>query len=196
MLEDRLHPASAPPKPTAVPSPWVVRWLAHAPRSEGATLLDVACGGGRHLRHARSLGWQVCGLDRDLSGVGDLAGTPGVELVAADLENGATFPVNQRRFAAVVVTNYLWRPLLPDIVAAVAADGLLIYETFAIGNERYGKPARADFLLQPAELLDAVAARLVPFGYEHIRRDDPPRLIQRLCAVGRSHPWLTDPPPA
>lgn len=90
----------------------------------------------------------------------------------------------------MIVTNYLWRPLLPAIVAAVAADGLLIYETFAAGNEQLGRPSNPDFLLRPGELLEAVRGHLVPVAYEHVRLDDPARIVQRICAAGRRHEWI------
>lgn len=158
------------------------------------TVLDVACGGGRHLRLALSLGYRACGIDRDLSGVADLQGRPDVELIGADLEGGAPFPLGGRRFAAVVVTNYLWRPILADIVAAVAPAGILVYETFAAGNERFGRPSNPDFLLRPGELIEATRGRLVPVGYEHTRLGEPDRIVQRIAAVGPEHPWLREPP--
>lgn len=147
-------------------------------------MLDVACGGGRHLRHFRNLGHPVTGVDRDLTGVADLADSDGVELLEADLEAGAPWPFGDRRFAAVVVTNYLWRPLLPAIVAAVGPDGWLLYETFARGNERYGRPHNPDFLLLPGELLEAVAGRLTVVAYEHGAVERPrPAVVQRIAAV-------------
>ncbi len=148
-------------------------------------VLDLACGGGRHLRHFRALGHPVTGVDRDLAGVADLAGADGVELVAADLEAaGWPWPLGERRFAGVVVTNYLWRPLLPALVAAVAVGGWLIYETFAQGNERYGRPRNPDFLLRPGELLEAVAGRLAVVAYEHGVIERPqPAVVQRIAAA-------------
>lgn len=183
-----MTPAHATPSP----SPWVARYLPQAPA--GTRLLDVACGGGRHIRYALGRGWAVTGIDRDLMGVSDLAGRPGVELIAADLEGGAPFPTGNRTFAAVVVTNYLWRPILPDIVAAVAANGVLIYETFAVGNARYGRPSNPDFLLNPGELISAVQSSLIPLAYEHATLTEPDRVVARIVACGRDHPWLGDPP--
>lgn len=175
-----------------LPSPWVARFLSGV--AAGGTVLDVACGGGRNLRAALAAGYQVVGMDRVLTGVADLAGHPGVWLVASDLEDGSPFPLAGERYAGVIVTNYLWRPILPDIVAAVADDGLLIYETFAVGQEQLGRPQNPDFLLRPGELLGAVAARLTPVCYEHGRLGEPERLVQRIAAVGPAHPWRTDPP--
>lgn len=160
----------------------------------GGRVLDVACGSGRHLRLAVDRGLAVTGIDRDLSGVADLEGRPDVTLVAADLEDGRPFPLAGARFDAVIVANYLWRPVLPDIVGCVASDGILIYETFAIGQERLGKPRNPEFLLRPGELLAAAAPRLIPVAYEHVRLVDPPRLVQRIAAVGPDHFWLIDPP--
>ncbi|HEX7072934.1 MAG TPA: class I SAM-dependent methyltransferase [Hyphomicrobiaceae bacterium] len=173
-------------------SEWVVRFLHGIPR--GGQVLDVACGSGRHLRLGLAHGYKVVGIDRDLAGVADLKGQPGVELIEADLEIGNPFPLRGRTFAGVIVTNYLWRPILPDIVTCVAPDGVLIYETFALGQERMGRPANPEFLLNPGELVDAVRDRLVPIAYEHTTLSEPRRIVQRIAAVGHGHPWLKEPP--
>jgi SAM-dependent methyltransferase len=173
-------------------SPWVARFLSGV--APGGLVLDVACGGGRHLRLARALGLGVTGIDRDLAGCANLGGTPGVELIAADLETGAPWPLAGRTFDAVVVTNYLWRPIFPDIVAAVARSGLLIYETFAAGNERFGSPRNPAFLLQPGELVERTRPALVPIAYEHVRLAEPDRMVARIVAAGPDHVWLKDPP--
>ena len=152
-------------------------------------MLDVACGSGRNLRLGLDRGLAAVGIDRDLSRVSDLKGRADVELIETDLEAGGDLPFAGRSFELVVVTNYLWRPILPDIVAAVAADGLLLYATFAIGQERYGRPSTPEFLLQPGELLTVVAGRLTPLAYEHIKLDNPERIVQRICAAGPQHPW-------
>jgi SAM-dependent methyltransferase len=159
-------------------------------------VLDVACGSGRHVRAALRAGLHVTGVDRDLGGVADLCGTPGLELMAADLEAGAPPPFTGRQFAGVIVTNYLWRPLLSAIITAVADDGVLIYETFAVGNEEFGRPKSPDFLLRPGELVSAVAGVLVAVGFEHVRLDGPPRIVQRMAAVGPAHRWLVEGGPA
>lgn len=158
----------------------------------GGTALDVACGGGRHLALCLSAGLRVTGIDRDIAAVRHLEGRDGVQLIAADLEAGAPPPFAGRRFDVVLVTNYLWRPLLPAIVAAVADDGLLVYETFARGNERLGRPANPDFLLEPGELLTAIRPRLTAISYEHVRLDAPARIVQRICAVGPGHRWIAE----
>jgi len=171
-------------------SPWVRRFLGAAKR--GGAALDVACGRGRHLALCLDAGLTVTGIDRDLTPAAEFANAPGVELIEADLESGDPPPFRARSFDVVIVTNYLWRPLLPAIVDAVASGGLLIYETFAQGHERLGRPARPDFLLKPGELIEAARPRLVPLAYEHVRLDDPPRIVARICAAGSSHPCLIE----
>lgn len=133
-------------------SPWV---KSHARLiAAGGTVLDLAAGGGRHTRFFKDLGHPVLALDRDVSQLADLAGDPAVEIRAADLEDGSPWPLADRRFAGIVVTNYLHRPLLPLLAKALEPGGVLIYETFALGNARFGKPSNPDFLLRPGELLD------------------------------------------
>jgi SAM-dependent methyltransferase len=174
------------------PSDWVARFAPHTQPCGG--VLDVACGGGRNLRHFLRLGRAVTGVDRDVSGLADLAGRPDVEIIAADLENGAGWPLPpERRFAAVVVTNYLHRPLFPALMNAVAEGGLLIYETFAVGNERFGRPRSPDFLLRPGELWEAAQGRgLTVVAYEHGFRAAPtPAAAQRICAVRGESPLLS-----
>ena len=163
------------------PSDWVQRWGRLVPA--GGTVLDVACGQGRHVRWFAALGHLVTGVDRAEDALGGLSGL--AETVLADIENGP-WPLVQagqpRQFDAVVVTNYLWRPLLPTLAASVAPGGLLIYETFAAGNETVGRPANPDFLLQPGELIARFADWRV-IGFEDGFLPQPERFIQRLCAV-------------
>jgi SAM-dependent methyltransferase len=127
-------------------------------------------------------------IDRDLSGVADLRDDERVELIEHDLETGAPFPTRDRRFAVVLVTNYLWRPILDDIVRAVAPGGRLLYETFAAGNERYGHPTNPEFLLRPGELLELAHAHgLHVVAYEDLVVQEPrPAAIQHLAAVRAS----------
>jgi SAM-dependent methyltransferase len=162
---------------TEAPSPWVARWGHLVPA--GGAVLDVACGHGRHLRWFQGRGHPVAGVDRSEEAIAALAGLG--EVVLADIENGP-WPFAGRAFAGVVVTNYLWRPLLPAIVEGVAPGGVLIYETFAAGNETVGKPSRPDFLLRPGELLQACAALRV-VAYEDGFLDHPPRFVQRIAAI-------------
>jgi SAM-dependent methyltransferase len=162
------------------PSPWIVRHAALVPT--GGAVLDVAAGGGRHARFFLARGHPVTAVDRDTS---RLAPAPGLEIVEANLETGGPWPLGARRFAGVVVTNYLHRPLLPYLVAAVAPGGALLYETFAAGNERFGKPSNPAFLLTPGELLEAVRGRLRVVAYEDVMDKAPrPAVVQRIAAVG------------
>lgn len=120
----------------------------------------------------------------------DLAGRRDVSLIEADLETGRAFPLKDMAYEGVIVTNYLWRDILADIIGCVALDGLLIYETFALGHERKGKPSSPDFLLKNNELLEAVAPKLAVLAYEHgHRQGDYPKIVQRIAACGPEHPW-------
>ncbi len=163
-------------------SEWVSRF-APLVRSGGA-VLDVACGQGRNARLFMVRGHPVVAVDRELSGVADLAEQPGFEAIAADLESGAPWPLGDRRFAGVVVTNYLHRPLFPALLASLEPAGVLIYETFARGNERFGRPRRPDHLLEEGELREVVRGKLNVVAYEHIEINEPkPAMVQRICAV-------------
>jgi SAM-dependent methyltransferase len=149
-------------------------------------VLDVAAGAGRHCQLFLSAGHRVLAIDRDLSPLAWLT-HPLLEKIEVDLEGEAGWPLAGQSFDAVVVTNYLWRGILGDLVGAVRRDGVLIYETFATGNERYGHPRRPEFLLRPGELLSSAANRLEVIAYEHGFCERPSqRVIQRLAAVGRS----------
>src|SRR5262245_65968519 len=163
-------------------SPWVARFAGRIPA--GGAVLDLAAGAGRHTRFLVARGHPVLAADRDVTGLADLGGNPAVTILAGDLEQDRPWPLGDRRFAGVVVTNYLHRPLLPPIVAAVAPGGCLIYETFAVGNERFGKPSNPDFLLRPGELLEAVRGRLTVLAYENLEVAEPrPAIVQRIVAV-------------
>ncbi|MEQ1682478.1 MAG: class I SAM-dependent methyltransferase [Burkholderiaceae bacterium] len=158
-------------------SAWVRRW-SHLV-APGATVLDVACGSGRHLRWFAERGCRVTGVDRDEAA---LALSRGIaDTVTADIESGP-WPLAGRQFDAVVVTNYLWRELLPTLVGSVAEGGVLLYETFTAGNESVGKPSNPKFLLQPGELLRA-AQGLRVVAFEEGFATDPERFVQRLVAV-------------
>ncbi|VVD87862.1 SAM-dependent methyltransferase [Pandoraea pneumonica] len=169
---------------TGAPSAWVTRWV-HLIRP-GARALDLACGYGRHTRWLAEQGTQVTAVDRDAEALATLANLAGVTTCEADLE-GAAWPLaDDVQFDIVVVTNYLYRPLLARIAACVAPGGVLLYETFAQGNERFGKPSNPLFLLAPGELLDvARTANLRVAAYEDVTLAAPREAcVQRLCATG------------
>lgn len=164
---------------TEAPSPWIQRW-SHL-LAPACTALDVACGGGRHMKWLSARGHTVLGLDRSVEAL-QLAQAHG-QTLQADIENGP-WPLSGQTFGAVVVTNYLWRPLWPQITASVAPGGVLLYETFAQGNETVGKPSRPDFLLRPGELLQVCAdAELRVVAYEDGFLASPERFVQRVAAV-------------
>jgi hypothetical protein len=139
------------------------------------------------------MGFQVTCIDKDVSLIADLAGR--AEIIEADLEDGRPWPLAGRAFDAVITVNYLYRPLMADLVGAVAAEGVFLYETFAAGNERYNRPRNPDHLLRPGELLEAVAGRLQVVAYEAglEERDLGPRVFQRICAVMSERPIKLDP---
>jgi len=160
------------------PSPWIVRWMTLI--RPGGAVLDVASGSGRHSHLLARMGFEVDAVDRDASLFHDKP--EGVRLLEADIESGP-WPYAGRRFDGIVVTNYLHRPLLATLVDSLEPGGVLLYETFAQGNERFGKPANPAFLLAPGELLDAVRGRLAVLAYEDLVVDTPrPAAIQRICA--------------
>jgi SAM-dependent methyltransferase len=164
------------------PSPWLQRWAQLLPA--GGHVLDVACGRGRHLRWLAGRGHRVTGIDRDAAALAvsaDLVASAGATLIEADVESGP-WPCVGQTFDVVVVANYLWRPLWPTLLAALAPGGVLVYETFAAGNETVGKPSRPDFLLQPGELL-ARCAGLRIVAFEDGFLDAPARFLQRVVAV-------------
>ena len=157
------------------PSEWVRRW---AGLVERGPVLDVACGAGRHAVLFAERGFEVFAVDRDEQRLA----SP-VHFVKADLEDGSPWPFRGRRFAAVVVTNYLHRPLLPILAESLEEGGVLIYETFMLGNERYGKPSNPNFLLRPGELLEAFASLTVVAFEQGVVERPKKAAVQRLCAV-------------
>jgi len=176
------------------PSPWIARFAHLVPA--GARVLDLACGFGRHSRYFAARGTQVVAVDRDAAALATIAGTPGIDILQADLES-EPWPFRGRRFDAIVISHYLHRPLFPDLRAALHPDGTLLYETFAQGNEAHGRPANPDFLLRPGELLAwAMAApeALVVVAFEQgwVEPGGHPAVMQRLAAVGPARAW----PPA
>ncbi len=155
------------------PSPWVVRW---APLVERGPVLDVASGSGRHAAFFAKRGLEVVAVDREAQSI------PGVRSVRADLEDGSPWPFAGQRFGAIVVTNYLHRPLMKTLQASLKEGGVLIYETFMAGNEKFGRPSNPAFLLRPGELLEAFPG-LTVLGFEQGVVERPkPAVVQRLCA--------------
>ena len=181
---------SAPHEALAV-CDWVARFAGLV--APGARALDVASGHGRHARWLALRGARVVAVDRDAAALASLDGVQGVTTCVADLES-APWPFPGERFDAIVVTNYLHRPLFAALVDALADDGVLIYETFAQGNERYGRPSNPAFLLAPDELLDRCRGPLRVVAFEQGVAGDPSRVavVQRIAAVGPARPW---PPP-
>ena len=169
------------------PSPWVVRF---APLlAKGARVLDVAAGHGRNALFLSTRGARVTAVDRDASALATLGSAPGIETRVADLEQGA-WPFAGERFDAVVVVHYLHRALFPRLLAALASDGVLLYETFAHGNAAYGRPSNPAFLLAPGELLELARERLTVVAFEQGRIDgEHPAVVQRLAAVGPERAW-------
>lgn len=164
------------------PSPWVERHLSFIP--PGGRVLDLACGSGRHARLLAARDYRVVAVDRDFAAISGLHGVPGITALQLDLESG-DWPLAGERFAGIVVTNYLWRPRLADVCALLNRGGILIYETFMLGNEAYGKPSNPEFLLRPGELRAvARAAGLREIAFEEGYTDQPkPALRQAICAV-------------
>jgi SAM-dependent methyltransferase len=163
-------------------SSWISRYAEMAPTN--GVILDLAAGSGRHSRYFNSLDYKVLAVDRDISGLADLSTDLRVEVQQLDLESGAGWPFGQQQFAGIVVTNYLFRPLLPFLGPALLPGGILLYETFAEGNERFGRPSNPDFMLKPGELLElARAADLTVIAYEHGEVSLPrPAVIQHIAA--------------
>ncbi|WP_423196642.1 MULTISPECIES: class I SAM-dependent methyltransferase [unclassified Cupriavidus] len=183
---------------SSAPSPWVVRW-AHLVRP-GGRVLDLACGAGRHAVWLAGRGFEVTAVDRDAQAVAALPAP--IAGRVADLEQGDWPLAGLPPFDAVVVTNYLHRPLWPHLLAAVAPGGVLVYETFAAGNETVGRPSRPDFLLRPGELLDVARGPLRVVGYEDGVLAVPAEpgatrtvFVQRICAVREAAPGAADAPP-
>lgn len=179
-------PASGPP---GGPSAWVSRFLPAAPPA-GGRVLDLAAGGGRHVVLARGRGWTVVAADRETAALDALAAADdGILPCEIELESGdPTAALNRCAsggpFDAVIVANYLYRPLLPLLPGLLAPDGLLLYETFMAGNEALGRPRNPDFLLRPGELLSAFGDSLTTVAFEQGYVAAPtPRVVQRYAGT-------------
>ena len=163
------------------PSGWVIRFGALI--RAGGTVLDLACGAGRHARWLAARGWRVEAVDRDGASLASLYHADGIEPLCVDLE-GAPWPYPGRTWDGIVVTNYLHRPLFPLLQAGLNRGGVLVYETFMIGNERFGRPSNPAFLLRPKELLETFGRELSIVAFEQGEIAAPkPAVVQRLCAV-------------
>lgn len=172
---------STDPHDLKAPSAWVARWADRVPAA--GRVLDIACGNGRHARFFAARGHPVEAVDRDPEKLATLAGVPGITTRCTDLEGGP-WPYGGQQFAGIVVVNYLHRPLFPHLMTALAPGGALIYETFAVGTEKFGRPCNPDFLLKPGELLEVVRGRLRVIAYEDLFVSDPrPAMVQRICAI-------------
>jgi SAM-dependent methyltransferase len=161
------------------PSAWVRRFAALIPA--GGTVLDLACGRGRHARLLASLGYAVEAVDDDADALAGLDGVAGITTRHANLEGGP-WPYYGVVFDGIVVTNYLHRPLLPHLARTLAEGGVMIYETFMIGNERFGKPSNPAHLLRVGELLELLGKRFVVVAFEQGEISRPrPAVVQRIC---------------
>mgnify|MGYP000399629273 FL=1 len=161
---------------TEAPSHWVTRWTPLLPAQ--SRVLDLACGAGRHMRWVAEQGHTCVGVDRSFEAL--QAAQAYGQVIEADIEGGP-WPLMGQQFNAVIVTNYLWRPLMPRILESIKPQGFLIYETFALGHETIGKPSRPDFLLQHGELLQ-ICAQMHVIAYEDGYSEQPPKFVQRIVA--------------
>lgn len=170
------------------PSPWIERFAKLVPAT--ARVLDVAAGNGRHALYFANRGNRVVAVDRDSESLAAFADVPRIETRVLDLET-AKWPLAGETFDAIVVVNYLHRAALPQLLAMLSADGVLLYETFAVGNEQYGRPSNPDFLLREGELLEIVRGHLTVVAFEQglSSNRDKPAVIERIAAVGRGRTW-------
>lgn len=181
-------------------SPWIGRF-SHLLPLDGS-VLDLAAGGGRHSAWLVQRGHTVTAIDRDIDKLEQLKSTctgdehRRFDIIQADLEDGNIWPFRDRTFDAVIVVNYLHRPLFANLLESLSPDGLLLYDTFAVGNEVFGRPANPDFLLRPGELLDAVRDELQVIAFEQGRIDGPngPAVKQRIAATKAKAPQPVSPP--
>jgi SAM-dependent methyltransferase len=177
MTDSNALPRGITSHAETMPSPWVVRWSHLVP--SGGSVLDVACGSGRHVHWFAQRGHAVTGIDRDAAATQPLHAI--ARIITADIE-GHAWPLPGETFDAVIVTRYLWRALLPTLVASVSSGGVLVYETFAFGQHTIGSPKNPDFLLRPGELLVAMQGLRV-VAFEDVFELEPERFMQRIVAV-------------
>jgi len=172
-------------------SAWIARFASLVPA--GARVLDLAAGHGRHAQFFASRGARVVAVDRDVDALSAMDKSAGIETRVLDLES-SIWPLAGERFDAIVVANYLHRPSLHALLDALADDGVLLYETFARGNEAYGRPSNPDFLLERDELLRLADGRLTVVAFEQgvVALPRSGVVVQRLAAVGKARSW----PPA
>lgn len=165
------------------PSAWFARYQRLI--KPGGSVLDIAAGGGRHARFFADKGHQVTVVDRNVDPLNALSVSHDCEVVEADLEDGSSWPLPERTFDAVIVCNYLYRPLFDQLINSLTPDGIFLYETFALGNEVYNRPRNPDHLLKSGELLNHVAGKLQVVSYQHgiLQGDECPSVKQMICAV-------------
>ena len=163
-------------------SDWVKKYVARIPSSK--LVLDLACGSGKNTRFLLESGYNVVALDRDVSQLADISHNQNLEIYEFDLETGSKFPFYKREFSGIVVTNYLYRPILDDLTTALGFGGVLIYQTFMVGNEAYGRPNNPNFLLKKNELKDVFGKQLDVIAFEEGYVQIPkPAMVQRICAI-------------
>ena len=181
MIDSKKRPHSS-----LKPSPWVTRFIPLIPH--GGEILDLACGSGRHTRYLLDSGHKVTALDKDVSKVIMLTSNSNFSLFQWDLETIDPWPFPDKSFSGIVVTNYLYRPLFQNLINALDDNGILIYETFSIGNEHYGHPKNPDFLLNNEELFELCKNELTVVAFEQgiVLRQTAPKVIQRVCAQKNS----------
>ena len=171
---------------TKVPmvSDWVRKYISLVPAKK--LVLDLACGSGRNTRFLLDQGYTVVALDKDVSQLTDITGQQNLQKYMFDLETNAKFPFGKREFAGIIVTNYLHRPLFGDLINSLSHNGVLIYQTFMMGNEAYGRPSNPNFLLQINELSDVFSNKLDVVAFQQGYEESPkPSVVQKICAVNR-----------
>ena len=171
-----------PAQMNASPEEWVKKHIHLIP--EKSTVADIACGKGRHTRLLLRRGFFVVAFDKDVSGLRDIPPTPNLRVVEVDLEADNECLKHPKEFSAIIVVNYLHRPLFDNLIHALKPGGILIYQTFMVGNERYGRPHNTDYLLKENELSTRLEAefRIIEFDQGYIEYPKP-AVIQKICAT-------------